>query len=87
MQVWVSTSDVSQVAFEVLDIDLIEADNGSVEAYICFCDAVAEVVWSAVLCEVLFGAVEGLEEGLDVLFVGFLGSGLGVSDCSNCRQA
>ena len=58
MQRGVSRSDVTDVALEVLHIDWIEANNGSVEANICFRDVGTKVVWSTVLSEVGFSAVE-----------------------------
>ncbi len=65
-------SDVTDVAFEMLDVDGVEADDGRVEADVCFGDVGSEVVGCGVFCEVGFGAVEGGEEGADGFFVGFL---------------
>ncbi len=71
----ISRSDVSNVALEMLYVHGIEADDGGVEAHVCFGDVLAVVVGSGVLGEVCFGAVEGGEEGGDGLFVGVLGGG------------
>lgn len=68
----IAASDVADVALEVLDVDRIEADNGRVEPDVGFGDVLAKVVWAGVLGEVGFCLVQMLEEGLDVLFVGFL---------------
>lgn len=65
----VSAANVSDVALEVLDVDGIEADDGRVEADVCFGDTVAIVVWTGRLGEVLFSSVERGEEccyGFDV---------------------
>ena len=79
MQRRVSASDIPDIALEMLDVYWIEADDGRVEADVCFGYRGAEVVGCGVLCEVRFDAVEGGEEGLDGFFVGFLGSEGGVS--------
>jgi hypothetical protein len=57
-----------------LDIDHVEADDGGVEADVCLCDLVAEVVGAGGGGEVLLDAVEVLEEGNDGFFVGGLGA-------------
>ena len=67
-------ADVADVAFEMLDVDGVEADDGRVEADIGFGDGCPEVVGCRVFCEVGFGAVEGGEEWVDGFFVGFLGA-------------
>lgn len=68
----IAAPDIAQVALEVLDVDLIEADYGRVQADVGFCDAVAEVVRSAIFGNLLFSTVERLEEYLYVLLVSFL---------------
>ena len=79
MQGRVAATDIADVAFEMLHVDGVEADDGGVEADIGFGDGGAEVIRSfcvvVLLGEVGFGAVEGGEEGLDGGFVGGLGSG------------
>lgn len=67
-------ADVADVAFEMLDVDGVEADDGGVEADVGFGDGGAEVVGGGVGGEVGFGAGERGEEGVDGFFVGFLGA-------------
>ena len=50
----------------------VEADDGRVEPDVGFGQAVAEVVGVGMFGEVVFGAVEGLEQLCHGLFVGFL---------------
>lgn len=74
----VPRSDVPHVAFEMLHVDGVEADDGRVEPDVGFGDVRAEVVWArrggGLLGQVGFGAVEGGEEGGDGGFVGGLRS-------------
>ena len=65
-------SNVPNVAFEVLHVDRVEADDCSVETYIRFGDVLAKVVGGGILGEMGFDSVESLKKGLDVLFVGVL---------------
>lgn len=51
-------SDIANVAFEMLDVDWIEADNGGVETHVGFRDLVSKVVWRGVLGQVGFGTVQ-----------------------------
>lgn len=76
MQRRVPGSDIADVAFEMLDVDGVEADDGCVEADVGFGDGGAEVVGAGggLLGEVGFGTVEGREEGGNGGFVGGLGS-------------
>ena len=53
----VSGADVTEIALEMLDVDNVESDNGSVETNVCFCDVVAEVIGRGMGSEVGFGAV------------------------------
>lgn len=71
MKMRVPAPDIAQIAFEVLYVDWVEADDGCVEAHIGFCQAVTEVEWPAGFGEVCFCAVEGLEELGDGLLIGF----------------
>ena len=77
----VSAPDVPDVAFEMLHVDGIEADDGRVEADVGFGDVGAEVVRSWVGCAMLlfgemsFCAVEGGEEWVYGFLVGGLGGG------------
>lgn len=53
----VSGSDITDVAFEVLDVDGVKADNGGVETDVCLRDGFAEVIRCCVLGQMAFGAV------------------------------
>lgn len=70
----ITRSDVTNVALEMLHIDGIEANDGGVEANVCFGDVGTKVVGSSVFSKVSFGAVEGGEKGFDGLFISFLRS-------------
>lgn len=70
----ISTPNVANVALEVLDIHGVETDNGREESDVRLGDAVAVVVGSRGLGELLFDFVEGCEQGGDGFFVGFLGA-------------
>jgi hypothetical protein len=74
VKVWVSATNVTDVALEVLNVDGIEADDGREKADVLLCQAVAEVEWAAGLCEICFCAIERGEECGDGLFVRFLSS-------------
>ena len=43
MDIWISTTDISDVGLEMLDIDAIEADDCGVETDIGLCDVFSEV--------------------------------------------
>lgn len=53
----VSASDIAEIAFEVLYVDWVEADDGCVETHISLCQAVTKVEWPAGFGEVCFCAV------------------------------
>jgi hypothetical protein len=74
VKVWVSATDIAEVALKVLDVDGVEADDGCEEADVLLCQAVAEVERAVGLCEVCFCAIKRGEERCDGLFVRFLGS-------------
>ena len=78
MQRRIARSDITNVALEMLHIDGVEANDGSVKANVCFGDVGTEVVRSGILGQVGFGTVEGGEKGLDGLFICFLCSRDGV---------
>ena len=61
----------------MLHIDRVEANNGSIEANICFSDVGTEIKWSSVFGKVSFGAVKGGKKGFDGFLVRFLRSGNG----------
>jgi len=74
VKVRVSAANIADVALEVLHIDGVEADDCCEKTDILLCEAVAEVVRTAGLGEVLFRTIQGLEELGDSLLVGFLGT-------------
>lgn len=74
MQCRISTPDIADVAFEMLDVDRIAANDGGVETSICFGHVFTEIVGACVLRQVGFRSVEGGEKGLDGFFIGFLSS-------------
>ena len=74
MQSRITRSDITDVALEMLHIDGVEANDGCVEANVCFGDVGTEIVGSSVFGKVSFGAVERAEEGFDGFFISFLGS-------------
>ena len=45
MQSRIPRANISNITFEVLDVDCVEADQGCEEADVGFCDVRAEVVW------------------------------------------
>lgn len=71
----VARADIADVAFEMLDVDGIEADDGRVETDVGFGDLRSEVVRFGVRGEMFFCPVEGGEEGLHGFFIGVLGAG------------
>jgi len=75
VQIGVPAADIADVAFEMLDVDWVEADDGGVESDVGFGDGGAVVVGRRVVGEVGFSAIEGFEKGVDILFVGCLRAG------------
>ena len=61
----------------MLHIDWVEANDGSIEANICFSNIGTEEVRSSVFGKVSFGAVKGGKKGFDGFLVRFLRSGNG----------
>lgn len=68
----IAGSDVADVAFEMLHVDGVEADDGGVETDVGLAEVLAKVVGCCVLGQVGFGPVEGGKKGLDGFFVRFL---------------
>lgn len=58
----------------MLHIDRVEANDGSVEADVCFGDFGTKIVGSSMFSKVSFGAVQGGEKGLDRFLISFLRS-------------
>ena len=73
MQRRIPRANISDVAFEMLDVHRIKADDGRVQSHIRFGDALSEIERRCLLREMLLCAVEGREERLN----GFLVCGLG----------
>ena len=61
----------------MLHIDWVEANNGSIQANICFSDVGTEIKWGSVFSKVSFGAVEGGKKRFDGFLVRFLRSSNG----------
>ena len=74
MQRWISGAYIADIAFEMLHVNRIEADDSCIEANISFSDVLAKVVRVCMGGQMLFRAVKGGEQGLDGLFVGLLGT-------------
>ena len=74
MQCGITRSDITDVALEMLHIDWIEANNGGIEANVCFRNIGPKVIWTSMLSEMSFGTVKGIEQGADGLLVSFLRS-------------
>lgn len=70
----IAGADVADVAFEMLNVNRVEADDGGVEAYVRFGDSFSEIERSRSLCQMGFSAIEGAEQGSESFLVGFLGS-------------
>ena len=75
VQVRVATANIPDVAFEVLYINRIEADDCRVETHICLGNVLAIVVRTRRLGKLSFCAVERGEEDFDVLLVRILRGG------------
>ena len=74
VQIRISTSDIADVALEVLDIHRVESNNGRIEPDIHLCHTIAEVVWPSVLGQICLCSIERLEEDIDILLIRFLRS-------------
>ena len=74
MQRRITRSDITDIALEMLHIHGVEANDGSVQANVCFGDTGTKIVGSSVFGKVSFGAIEGVEEGFEGFFISFLRS-------------
>lgn len=81
----VPRADIADVALEMLHIDRVEADDGSVESHIRLRDVLAEIVGCGVLRQVSLCPVQRRKEGSDRLLVGILGPTNSVSMCHHHR--
>ena len=61
MESWIAGPYISDVAFEMLHIDRIEADDGGVQPDIRLGDVLPKIERYGVLGQMLLGAVEGGE--------------------------
>ena len=75
VQVRKAAADVGDVALEVLHVDGVEADDGGVEAHICFGDLLSKVIRLRMLRQVLLRARQRLEKRVHGGLVGVLGGG------------
>ena len=81
MQRRVATSNIANIALEVLHVHRIKPDDGDKQTDIDLSQHVAEPVRSRVGGKVLLSAVESLEEGDDIALVGIgLGGEAGLVD-------
>lgn len=71
----ITRSNITDVALEMLHIDWIEANDGGIEANVCFSDVGTEIVGSSVFGKVSLGAVKGDKKGFDGFLISFLRSG------------
>ena len=71
----ISRSDVTDIRFEMLNIDGIKTDDCRVESHITFCDMLAPVEWSLRCRQVLFNFVKRLEQRLDSVLIRILSGG------------
>ena len=83
MQCRITRPDIADVTLEMLHIDRVEANDGSVEANVRFGYVGTKVVGSGVFSKVSFGAVERGEKGFDGFLIGFLCS----DDCELTAEA
>ena len=74
MEVWVSAADITKVAFEVLHVDGVEANNCCEEADVLLSEAATEVERTAGLGEICLCAIQRAEELSNGLLVSFLGT-------------
>ena len=72
MQRRITRSDITDIALEMLHVDGVEANDGSVEANVCFGDVGTKVVGSSVFSKVSFGTVERDEKCFNSFFISFL---------------
>ena len=72
MQRRITRPDITNITLEMLHIDRVEANDGSVEANVRFGYVGTKVVGSGVFSKVSFGAVERGEKGFDGFLIGFL---------------
>lgn len=74
---WISATDISDVAFEVLHIYRIEPNNCNEESDIRLSQLFAEIIWPTVRSEMEFGTVEVDEKGIHGFLVRDLRSSKG----------
>ena len=58
MQIGITTSDIADITFEMLNIDRIETNDGRVQSDIHLCHAVTKVVRSVVFAKICFRSIE-----------------------------
>ena len=77
VQCRIARSDITDVALEMLNIDRVKSNDGSVEANVCLGDVRTIIIGSSVFGKVSFSAVEGGEKRFDGFFISFLRSAFG----------
>ena len=81
----VATSDITDIAFEVLNVNRVEANNSCIETDVGFCEVCAKVVRVGVLRQVGFSFVQMFEERVDSLFIGLLSASKGSAEARTWR--
>lgn len=64
----ISTSDISNVALEVLNVNGVKTDDGGVKTDIGLCQSISKEIWSS-FCKAFLDLVQGFKERDDVRFV------------------
>lgn len=86
VEMWVAAAYVADIAFEVLHVDRVEADEGCEEPDVDFGHVVAKEERSTLLFQLCLCAVQGVEEHFDVLLIGLLGAGNGQFSIQEARK-
>ena len=74
MQGWIATSDIADVAFEVLDVYGVKANDSCIETHVGFGDMCAKVVRIGILGQMCLCLVQMFKKRVDGLLIGFLGA-------------
>lgn len=76
MYVRIPRANITDVALEMLNVDGIETNDGGIEAYIHFCEVFSKIELRCLFSKMSFDVVEGAEQALDCILIGFLCSGI-----------
>ena len=72
MQGRVAASDITDVAFEVLNVNRVEANNGRIETDVGFGDVFSKVIGIGIFCQVGLSLVQMFKKRMYSLFISFL---------------